>query len=235
MKASKRLIVSTIVMVSSCCGPAAHAGIPVIDGANLVQSIMNILSWAEQYQQMYQDYEQQIRNYQALTGARNLGDILNNPAFRNTVDPNFINTMQSIQNSGSSGLSAQARTLRKTLELYDCSDRSGTDRRTCEASLNVNSQNMANQQNALSLLTQRINQIQGLQSRINSTDDPKAIAELQARIAAEQTQIANDANRIAVMNAYTAAQERSIEQQLKEEEMRNLSLSSDGTDTLAPY
>jgi len=234
MNALKRLICSTILAASCVGGTAAHAGIPVIDGANLVQSIMNVLSWAEQYQQMYQDYEQQIRNYESLTGARNLGDILNNPAFRNTVDPNFINTMQSIQNSGSGGLSAQARALRRTLEVYSCSDRSGTDRRTCEAALSVNSQNMVNQENALGLLTERINQIQGLQSRINTTDDPKAIAELQARIAAEQAQISNDANRIAVMNAYTAAQERSIEQKLKEDEMRNLSLTSDGTDTLSP-
>ena len=41
-------------------GSSAHAGIPVIDGANLAQSIEQVLAWAQQYQQMRpaQQYQQ---------------------------------------------------------------------------------------------------------------------------------------------------------------------------------
>lgn len=231
MNARKRLVLTVLCTLGSFCGTSAHAGIPVIDAANLMQSIQQVIAWAQQYQQMAQQYQQQVQQYQSVTGVRNLGDILNNPALRNVVDPNFLNMMQSIQTMGQGGLSGAAQVIRNASLIYNCADRVGENRRTCESFLSLNAQTMANQQNALNLMTQRIGQIQGLQSRINTTGDPKAIAELQARISAEQAQIANDANRVAVMQAYAEAQDRAMQQQIKERELRSLSLPNDGTST----
>jgi len=107
--------------------------------------------------------------------------------------------------------------------IYNCEDRTGQSKVACETLLNLPSQSMAYDQNALSLTQQRVAQIQSLQSQINSTQDPKAIAELQARIQAENVQVSNDANRIAVMQSMAAAQQRAAEQAQNERVLKMLS------------
>ena len=54
MKSIKRFFLSLALVGSFFGSTAAHAGIPVIDGANLVQSIQQVLAWSNQYQQMVQ-------------------------------------------------------------------------------------------------------------------------------------------------------------------------------------
>ncbi len=58
--------------------------------------------------------------------------------------------------------------------------------------------------------SKRGQQIQGLMGDINSTSDPKAIAELTARITAEQANVQNDTNRILLAQAETRARERDL-------------------------
>jgi type IV secretion system protein VirB5 len=67
----------------------------------------------------------------------------------------------------------------------------------------------------LATTEQRGYQIQQLMASIAATRDPKAIAEVQARMAAEQAAVGNDANRIAVMDIQQRAQQQLIDQQLK--------------------
>ena len=57
----------------------------------------------------------------------------------------------------------------------------------------------------MALLNQRTTQIEALRAEINATQDPKAIAELQARLAAEQAQVDNDQTKIALANAMSSA------------------------------
>jgi type IV secretion system protein VirB5 len=100
--------------------------------------------------------------------------------------------------------------------IYNCADRTGDSKTACEAILNLPAQNQANEQNALDLTQQRVSQIQSLQDSISTTQDPKAIAELQARIAAENVQVNNDANRIALMQAMAASQQQAADQAMHE-------------------
>jgi type IV secretion system protein VirB5 len=67
----------------------------------------------------------------------------------------------------------------------------------------------------LATTEQRGYQIQQLMASIAATRDPKAIAEVQARMAAEQAAVGNDANRIAIMDIQQRAQQQLIDQQLK--------------------
>jgi type IV secretion system protein VirB5 len=65
-----------------------------------------------------------------------------------------------------------------------------TDRRTNAAAIqSIAAQGMAN-------ASARFSYLQGLMSQINSTTDPKAIAELNARIAAEQTMMTNEQTKL---------------------------------------
>jgi len=229
MKALKRFFVSLFVAGSLFGGNLAHAGIPVIDVANLAQAIQQVLSWAQQYQQMtdqyqqlQQQYQQMQQEYAALTGVRGLGDIVNNPALQQVVPSDVANVYRGINQGGYTGLTSAAQSIRSAAMIYNCADRTGEAKTTCEAVLNTNAQTQAYQQNALNVVSQRVQQIKSLQSQINTTQDPKAIAELQARIQAENAQVTNDANRLAVLQAMADAQQQAAEQAVKERTLRML-------------
>jgi type IV secretion system protein VirB5 len=223
-----------------CGANAAHAGIPVIDVSVLTQAIQNVIAWGQQYgqmtqqyQQLVQQYDQLVLQYNAATGTRNLGNILNNPALQQAVPggTQLMATYSSINANGYAGLSSAAQALRNASMLYDCARRAGEDLRLCQAASVTNSQNQANYEAALDLMSQRTAQIQALQNAINSTSDPKAIGELQARIASENAQIVNDANRIALMQAMAESQDRLVQQQYRERELRSLSSTGSTLDT----
>jgi type IV secretion system protein VirB5 len=232
----KKLLASIALVLSSLCGQAAHAGIPVVDVTSvaiqqtqLVQAIQQVAAWAQQYQQMMSQIQQAQQQYASLTGARGLGDILNNQLLQGVVPADVSQIYSAINAGGFNSLTGAAKTLRSATMIYNCEGRQGQDLQICQSLLNTNAQTQAFQQNALSLITQRVGQIQSLQSQINTTQDPKAIAELQARLQAENTQVANDSNRIAVMQALAESQQRSAQQQQKERELKWLSLPDDGT------
>jgi type IV secretion system protein VirB5 len=220
--------------------PAANAGIPVIDVAALTQAIQEVVAWGQQYgqmtqqyQQMLQQYQQLVQQYNALTGTRNLGDILNNPALRQAVPSGtqLMSSYSSINANGFGGLSNAAQALRSATAIYNCEGRSGADLQLCQAASVTNAQNQANYQSALDLMSQRTTQIQSLQTSINATSDPKSIAELQARIAAETTQVNNDANRLALMRALADSQDRLLQQQYRERELKMLNNPASTLDT----
>lgn len=239
MKALKKYFASLLLAGTIFGSAPAHAGIPVLDAANLAQAIMEVLAWVEQYGQMVeeitqleQQYDQMVQQYDSLTGSRGLGDILNNQSLQGVVPTNLASTYNSINSGGYSGLSGAAKSLRDASKIYNCEDRSGDAQVACQATLNQNSQTQANLQNALDLVQQRTSQIQSLQSQINSTSDPKAIAELQARIQSENTQISNDSNRIALMRATAEAQQQAADQANRERSIKSL---TSGTRTFSNY
>ena len=219
----KKPITFLAFALSALFSNAARAGIPVIDTANLAQAIQQVTAWAQQYQQMASQIQQMQQQYASLTGSRGLGDILSNPLLQGVVPADVAQIYGGINSGGFSNLTSAAQTLRSATMVYNCENVTGDIKIACEASLNGNSQSQAYQQNALQLITQRVQQIQSLQSQINGTQDPKAIAELQARIAAENTQVTNDANRIAVLQAIAQSQQQAAQQALRERTMKMLS------------
>jgi type IV secretion system protein VirB5 len=223
MKHLKRILLSFGIGVGALLSNVANAGIPVIDGANLANSIQQVIAWGQQYQQMVSQIQQTQQQYSSLTGIRGFGDIANNAALKNIIKNDLVTTYGSIKSSGYSGLSTDAKSIRDANVIYNCGDLSGDDKKQCEAALNINSQIIANQQNALTMSQQRTSQIESLQSQINTTQDPKAIAELQARLQVESVQVANDANKIATANALAESQRKAAEQAIIESQMKTLS------------
>ena len=220
-----------IVLASLLFSSAVFAqGIPVLDTANLAQALQQVQAWQQQYQQMAAQYQQLQKQYQADTGSRGLGDILNNPALQQVVPADLAQTYKNLGSNGFNGLTSDAQAIRNAAKIYNCDDKTGQEKNLCEAVLNNNAQTQAYQQNALQIITQRVQQIQSLQSQTNSTQDPKAIAELQARITAENAQVNNDANRIALLQAIAQTQQQAAEQAQRE---RWLKLMQPSTPTTA--
>ena len=237
MKSAKRFVFTFLFVGILFSSTKAHAGIPVIDVAALVEAVMQVVSWVQQAEQMIEQIksldnqlQQAQQQYNSLTGTRNLGDIFNNKQLQGVVPTDLKSVYGSINSGGYNGLTSDAKSIRSANMIYNCADRTGGSKTACEAILNLPSQNQAYQQNALDLTQQRVLQIQSLQDSISTTEDPKAIAELQARIAAENVQVSNDANRIALMQAMAASQQQAAEQAQKE---RVLKMYSNTTPSVA--
>lgn len=230
----KRILSIYFASILGLCSNV-YAGIPVFDGVGLVQSINQVLGLAEQLQQLEDQFDQIKEQKEKLqdqldsvTGSRGLGNIYNDPNLQNVVPSDAMTVMSGIASQGT-GLTSAAQSIRNSTKIYNCEDLSGQRQKSCLSSLNFNAQKQAYAQNALAMVSQRVSQIQSLQDQISYTSDPKQIAELQARLQAEMSQVANDANRIEVMRLATDANEQAINQQRREKTLKWLSQTGDGS------
>ncbi|NVM77463.1 type IV secretion system protein VirB5 [Duganella sp. SG902] len=209
----------------------AHAQFAVIDVANLTQALQQVSAWQKQFQQMNEQKNQLQQQYRAATGNRGLGDFADDPRLRAIVPSELQQLYDALQSSGSAGLSASASAIRGKSKIYDCENLKGSEQISCQRLLNMLAQHQALLASALNMTSSRSAQIQTLQARINATDDPKSIAELQARLQAENIQVNNDANRLQLMRSIAEAADRAAEQAAREKLLLSLSRHNDGSDS----
>lgn len=156
----------------------AHAQIPTTDLASLIQQVQQVASWAQQLKAMADQVEQYKQQLNALTGTRNLGQLLRNPLLQEYFQGNETPSVQMLK------------------QLYGGNPCAVlTDPAAAQACQNVSAQPYNDYEQigrALSVANQKPQQIQSLIDEIDQTDDPKAIAELQARIAGEQAAMQNE-------------------------------------------
>lgn len=211
----------------------------VFDPSNYAQAIKQVQSWEQQYAQMSQSLQKAEATFQqvkgqldAVTGVRGFGDLLNNPALRQVVPSDLSMTLDNLNATGA--LSGKALAIRNASAVYDCDDLSdAAARKSCQVLLDQNAQAQAIQQNTMALLNERTTQIEALRAQIDATEDPKAIAELQARLAAEQAQVGNDQNKIDVANAMLINNQQAAAQ--AEAERVNALMATNKPDVLANF
>ena len=208
----------------------------VYDPSNYLQAVKQVQAWEQQYQQMVQSLAnaeatlQQVKaQVSAVTGNRGFGDLLNNPLLRTIVPADLSGRLNGVNATGE--LSGNALALRTSTAVYDCHDlASGAPTISCQAVLAQNAEARAVQQETMALLNERTTQIEALRAQIATTQDPKAIAELQARLEAEQAQVGNDQNKIAVANAMLSASAQGAAQ--AEQERVSALMATDKTSVL---
>ena len=224
MRRLKHILVTGALLTMLVLGvvPKAEAGIPVIDSANLVQSVIQAISWIQQLQQMQQQILQAQSQIDAITGSRNMASLFNNLALAGVV-PSDVNAVYgAIRSGGIDGLTQAARIIRNNRMLYNCEGRTGDALRICQNILNQTPQSQAYYANTFQMLEGRMQQIRALTNSIDSTPDEKASLDLQSRIAGEQAQVQNDTNRIMTMKAMAEAEEKAAEQEQHERTLRML-------------
>lgn len=206
----------------------AFAGIPVTVIADIPSQINQMQNWAqmlkeyatmvEQLDQMRNQFTQMEKDYKSVTGSRNLGDILNSPEFRQYLPRDWQNIYSRIRNDGYDGLSGAAKALRDASKIFDTCERfqNATERRICNAQAVKAAQDQAFAQDAYKKAEDRVEQIEELMREINRTTDPKAIAELNARIQAEQALIQNEQTKLAMYEAFAKAEHELLNQQANE-------------------
>ncbi|MBK9949318.1 MAG: type IV secretion system protein [Nitrospira sp.] len=224
-----------IVLTGSTAKTEA-SGIPVIDTANLVQSVLQALAWIQQFQQMHQQIVQADQQIHAIMGSRNMGSLLNNLTLAGVVPSDVNAVYHAIRSGGVQGLTAAAQIIRHNRMLYNCEGKTGDALRICQNMLNQTPQSQAYYANTYQMLMGRMQQIRALTTRINQTEDAKEILELNGRIAAEQAQVSNDTNRIMTMKSMIEAEEKAAQQEHQERVLKMLAPGTTRTfDHMAPW
>ncbi len=225
MKSLKSLT-ALAVACSALLGNLAHAQIPVTDGASIANSIQQqietMAKWKMQYDQMTSQINQMKQQYESLTGSRGLGNILNNPALREYLPSDWQGVYDSVKSGGSAGLSGRASSIYSQSKIFDsCAHITVSDqKKLCEARAVKSAQDQAFALDAYDKAKSRLNQIDSLMAKINDTPDPKAIAELQGRIAAEQAMIQNEQTKLQLYAMVSQAEDKIQQQQQRELQAR---------------
>ena len=172
--------VSTMLLVG--VAPKAEAGIPVIDSANLVQSVIQAISWIQQLQQMQQQFEQLKQTHASFNKLTSMGDIasvLNRPEIRRALPNDYAAAQAALLGEG-----AEAHKSGDGIYVSPASD-------YYNAQINKQRDGIAGRksvgQQLYDAASKRIDGIDVLRKQIGQSEDPKTIADLQARI---QTEIA---------------------------------------------
>ncbi|UZB06167.1 P-type DNA transfer protein VirB5 (plasmid) [Xanthomonas citri pv. fuscans] len=211
------LILAAILALSG----TAFAGVPVTviaDVPAITNQIETMAKWKAQYDQMVSQINQMQKQYDAVTGPRGLGQIMNNPALRDYLPSDWQKVYDSVRTGGYNGLSGSAAAIYDDNKVFDACARlaAGAQRTACEAAAVKPAQDKAFAGDAYAAAKSRLDQINSLMGQIDQTKDPKAIAELQGRIASEQAMIANEQTKLQLFQMMAQADEKLQEQRKRE-------------------
>jgi type IV secretion system protein VirB5 len=188
--------------------PARAQGIPVIDAANLVQTIQQVVNDITAIQNQVQQITQLQGQLNSMNGLRNLGQVFNSPLLRNYVPAEAYNLVNAVNTGGYSGLTGTARALRDVGMVYNCMDLAGAERTRCQAALAAPYQTKGLLQDAMRSAAGRLAQINALMNQINTTADQKAVQEIQARIGAENALLAHEVSQVQMLQGMADSEER---------------------------
>lgn len=183
-------------------------GIPVIDIANLIQTLQQVINDITKIQNQVQQITQLDNQLASINGSRNLGNVFNSPLLRNYVPAEAYAPLNAVTANGYTGLTSTAKTLRDASMVYNCLDLAGTERTRCQAALAQPYQHKGLLQDAMTSAAARPGQIEALMNQINATTDQKAVQEIQARIGAENALLAHEATQIQMLQGMADSEER---------------------------
>lgn len=205
-----RFRVAGAALVWAVLSSTGHAqGIPVFDAQNVAQAIATVL-------QLEQQVQQEIQIYQSTVGTRGFGALLGNPVVANSLPSNWQSVYTAVQKGGYAGLTGSAQALRSASEIYNCQDQAGIDQQVCQRALNKPFQDKAFGQQAYQTELQELNQIQSLMQQIDVTQDPKGVAELQARIQTETTAVGNEMTKLQLFRMLAETEDKLVAEQQSE-------------------
>ncbi|ABO58719.1 P-type DNA transfer protein VirB5 [Burkholderia vietnamiensis] len=200
----------TVAFVCAAHSTGTHAqGIPVYDAQSVAQAIATV-------GQLKQQVQQEMQIYQSTIGTRGFGALLNNRVVANSLPSNWQSVYTAIQNGGYAGLTGSAQALRLASRIYDCEDQTGVDQQVCRRTLNKPYQDKAFGLQAYQTELQELDQIQSLGQQINATQDPKGVAELQARIQTESTAVGNEMTKLQLFRMLAETEDKLVAEQQSE-------------------
>lgn len=221
------------IMLAVVSGNAARAGIPVIDAANLANSVQQVVAWgeqytqmAQQYQQLVQQYNQAVQQYNSLNGIRGMANLVNNPEVRRYLPNEWSQAMNIMSNPGGyTNLQSSMNNIKSATRVMGI-EQTNLDPNSAAGRAFVGSQNQAAMNRAMGeegfrQASERITAIQTLIDKVNGAPDQKDVLDLQARIQAEQAMVQNESVKLALMSQLQQAQRDIQAQQAREISMKS--------------
>ncbi|MGQ3050913.1 MAG: type IV secretion system protein [Roseateles sp.] len=203
-----RLKIAAAAAILAASGAVRASGIPVIDVANLVQTVQQVMNDITEINNQIQQITQLRAQLDSINGVRNLGKVFHNPALTNYVPAEVYTFLNGVNMTGYSGLNVTAKALRDAHMVYNCLDRSGAERIVCQAALAQPYQHKGLLQDAMKSASGRLSQIQALMGQINATNDQKSVQEIQARIGAENALLAHEVSQVQMLQGMADSEER---------------------------
>lgn len=203
------LAAATAVLLMCSNAPTAKAqGIPVIDVANLTQTIQQVTHDITAINNQIQQIAQLQAQLNSLNGQRLLGLVANDPLLQNYVPANAFESINAIAEAGYGALGPTGKALRDATMVYNCLDRTGSARTDCQAALAQPYQQKGLLQDAMAAASGRLAQITSLMRQINATTDAKGVQEIQARIGAENALLAHEVSQVQMLMGMADSEER---------------------------
>jgi type IV secretion system protein VirB5 len=216
MKVLQKLFGVVALLVGLTVSNAAHAGIPVIDASSIAQQILQVSAWAQQYSQMVDQIEKMQTAYENLNGVRDMGSLVNVPSSREYLPADY----QTILSDGV----GQWETIYNAAKKFDLSTSSlSPSSDAAQAFQQIAKQaaiNRATAEEGYKTSSQRFGDIQVLLDKVNSAPDAKDIADLQARIQAEQVMMQNETNKLQMLAQLAQSQRDLALQQAAERRIK---------------
>ncbi len=206
----------------------ARAQYQVFDAANLARNVQQIQQLTQQLQLMQQHYQQLLNTYRAVAHAptealTTLGRQLNTDALRNALPPQstVLGSVLDGSTAGPGALGTVAEGYRERNRVYapDGADFQAQELRRTAVSV-AGAQAMAG--TLYQSAADRVAVLQGIEGQLASAADAKAVADLAARIGAEQAYIQAQQVQAQALVLWQQAQTRNREQ--REQERRRQSI-----------
>lgn len=189
----------------------AHAGIPTVDAAGIAASIAHAMQQAAEaaaqleaiQQEIQQAQEQFDETKEMITGNSNYGS-----QYWSTELVSYIPTDATTGSWEEIYSSMDSSTLNSYRQKYGLISDVPTQQEVYDKQLtNLRTLEAAHRANNL-----RLENIQNLQALADAAETPQEKDDIQARLAAEQAAIANEANRLATVKDLMARQDRMLAQ-----------------------
>ncbi|WP_028354599.1 type IV secretion system protein [Bordetella petrii] len=205
-------IALALTVLANIATPTHASGIPVVDGTSIAdRAIKHAEAMAKHIEEiavLKSQLESQARQLASLTGTRNLGDILNNPAIRASLPTDARALLRNVE-SGEIRDAVDRIEREERLTGNFETDRRNLDNRATQWAL----RSQALMEQTQKAMTARMTQVSQLQAQINQTQDPKAIADLQARLLVEQANIQADQTRADMLTRQLEAEQALMQAQ----------------------
>lgn len=190
-----KLLAAGIALSAAFMPPAHASGIPTIDAATIAQLQEQLLTARDQLKNLTEQLATAKSQLAAFTQSSGYGDVVGNPDIRHQLRAALpANAQDLLDRSGGSSLDGDVNRITDQVmgPVNFQEDRQALSKRA----LNIEATSKAMSQRAYDSMTRRLANVDALQDKINQTTNPKEIAELQARIQIEQTNIQAEQVRI---------------------------------------
>jgi type IV secretion system protein VirB5 len=212
-------VITALLFIAAIQSQQAFA-MAVTDLGHTMQTMMGWVQQAKdmtaQVNELKKQYDTMKQEYDSISGIRNMGDLVNNPALRKYLPDDYQQILQ--------GGYSSAQSLRDSARVSGFNDANPNSEasKALEKSGMQAAINEATAEDGYKQASKRFDDIQALLEQINQAPDQKTILDLQARIQVEQVMQQNEATKLAMLGQLAAAQKDLALQAQVERRIKNV-------------